>query len=285
MYVRPPDTVTRPLFSLARGGRRPGGCCQPAAAAPATAPRTYDAAAPRTRRRAGVRRPRVRVPGAHESLGLAAPRPQRGRPRRHVPGPFRAQRVRRGPGQAAHRPRSRRRRPRLRSDRPVRGEPGHHRELPHRAPRRGRRAIRADRRRLAGAGRRAVLPGDRAGADGTRAPPSLRGRGSPRARHRGRAVRRRAPRRRPRRRARRRGAGAPRVLDAAGRARTGPHRDARRHRRHDPGRAGRDHPLAAGRACSSSRVGRAPARRWSRCTAPRTCSTPTGSRSRTRACS
>ena len=38
-------------------------------------------------------------------------------------------------------------------------------------------------------------------------------------------------------------------------------------------------------ACSSCRAARAPARRSSPCTAPPTCCTPTGSRSRTRACS
>ncbi len=38
-----------------------------------------------------------------------------------------------------------------------------------------------------------------------------------------------------------------RLLHAARRARAGPHRPAGRHRRHHPGRAGRDHPLAAGR--------------------------------------
>ena len=38
-------------------------------------------------------------------------------------------------------------------------------------------------------------------------------------------------------------------------------------------------------ACSSSRAARARARRWSRCTGPPTCCTPSASRSRTRACS
>ena len=60
---------------------------------------------------------------------------------------------------------------------------------------------------------------------------------------------------------------------AARRARARPHRPARRHRRHHPGRAGRDHPLARRPACSSCRAARAPARRSSPCTAPRTCST------------
>ena len=52
------------------------------------------------------------------------------------------------------------------------------------------------------------------------------------------------------------------------RARDGAHRPARRHRRHDPGRAGRDHPLAACPACSSCRAVPARARPSSRCTAP-----------------
>ncbi len=149
--------------------------------------------------------------------------------------------------------------------------PGGDRELPHRPPRRRRRAVRAGRRRLAGAGRRAVLPGHRPRADGPRPPPPLRRRGPHAARHRGRAVRRRPPRRRPRRRAR------------AGRARRrpqlrgystllaalerGPHRHARRHRRHDPGRAGRDHPLAAGRR--ARRAGRPGHRQDRRRPAPR----------------
>ena len=65
-------------------------------------------------------------------------------------------------------------------------------------------------------------------------------------------------------------------------ARTGP---PHRHRRHHPGRAGRDHPVRARPACSSSRAGPAPARPSSPCTAPPTSSTRTGSRSRARACS
>ncbi len=66
----------------------------------------------------------------------------------------------------------------------------------------------------------------------------------------------RPPRCRPRRRARWRsadaGAAAAWLQHADRLDRARPHRHARRHRRHDPGRAGRDHPLAAGR-----RAGRA----------------------------
>ena len=80
-------------------------------------------------------------------------------------------------------------------------------------------------------------------ADGPRPPPPLRHPGPPAARHRGRALRR--GRRPPRRRAgrRRRGPGDPGPEHADRRPRGGPHRPAQRHRRHDPGRAGRDHPL------------------------------------------
>ena len=63
---------------------------------------------------------------------------------------------------------------------------------------------------------------------------------------------------------------------AARRARRRAHRPDGRHRRDDPGRAGRDHPLRARRARSWSRAVRAPARPPSPCTAPRTCCTRTG---------
>ena len=76
---------------------------------------------------------------------------------------------------------------------------------------------------------------------------------SPAAGHRGRALRRGAPRHR------QRGRGALRAAwlqHPAGGARAGPHRPARRHRRHHPERAGRDHPLAAvGRAGGAGRSG------------------------------
>ena len=135
-------------------------------------------------------------------------------------------------------------------------------------------------RRLAGAGRRAVLPGHRGAAGwassgaGT-SPPSGRtvigiedevldldayGPGSGTAP----AVA---------------GEGALLVaLDAA------PHRPDARHRR-APSRPSRTGSSARRwPACSSSRAGRAPARPRSRCTAPRTCSTPTASGSPAAAC-
>ena len=255
-----PIEFREPLF----GARGRGDTQHPIPGADHRDPRrTNDAAAPRTGGRAGPRRPRVRVPRSHEAVGVAHARPHRGRPRRHVPGALRAQRVRRGPRQAARRPRPRRRRPRVRAHRPHGRDAGHDGGVPHRPPGRRRRAVRADRRRLAGTRRRAVLPGHRTRADGPRAPPPLRRRGAHRPRHRGRAVRRRPPRCRPRRRPRagraapngerrrcrreRRPSGAARLLHAARRPRARAHRHARRHRRHDPGRAGRDHPLAAGR--------------------------------------
>jgi hypothetical protein len=115
--------------------------------------------------------------------------------------------------------------------------------------------------------------------DGPGPAPPLRHPGPPAARHRGRAVRR--------------GRGLGIGADVGGTACRAtarssppsrrPHRSARRHRRHHPGRAGRDHP----RRCPASwwcRAVPAPARPWWRCTGPPTCSTPTGSRSRARAC-
>ena len=120
---RPPGRVAGPIFALAQ--------------------RRNDAAAPRTGRRAGPRRSRLRLPRAHEAVGLAAPRPQRGRPRGHVPGPLRAQRLRRSADQAPRRPRSRRRRPGVRAHRPLRREPRRRRDVPHRTARRRRRAQRA----------------------------------------------------------------------------------------------------------------------------------------------
>ena len=85
---------------------------------------------------------------------------------------------------------------------------------------------------------------------GLRPSPPLRGRGPHAARPRGRAVRRGSPRRR-----RRRGPRRPRSAPAPGcvaTARCSPRSSgvapaAGRHRRHHPGRAGRDHPLATGR--------------------------------------
>ena len=85
-------------------------------------------------------------------------------------------------------------------------------------------------------------------------------------------------------RRRRRRAPGHRSGRALHRARGGPHRPAGRHRRHHPGRAGRDHPRPAARRAGGAGRARAPARRWWRCTGPPTSSTPTGSRSRARAC-
>ncbi len=102
-------------------------------------------------------------------------------------------------------------------------------------------------RRLAGPGGRAVLPGHGPGADGPRPSPPLRHPRPQAARHRGRAVRR--GRRPPGRRAggQRRRRPGPRPGLAHRRPRGVAHRPAVRHRRHDPGRAGRDHPVAAAR--------------------------------------
>ena len=162
------------------------------------------------------------------------------------------------------------------------------RELPHRPPRRGRRALRAGRGRLAGTGGRAVLPGHRPRADGPAcAAATSPSRAAP-ARHRGRAVRRGPPRRRPRRgpRARRRRpapgcAATPRCSPRSSAA-----APASSATSSPPSRPSRTRSSARPRpACSSCRAVRAPARRSSRCTAPRTCCTRTASRSRTRACS
>src|SRR5688500_9447412 len=68
--------------------------------------RTNDAA-PRPGGRTGPRRSRVRVPRAYEAVGVAHEGSHRARPRWHVPGALRAQRVRRGPAQAPRRSRSR----------------------------------------------------------------------------------------------------------------------------------------------------------------------------------
>ena len=66
---------------------------------------------------------------------------------------------------------------------------------------------------------------------------------------------------------RRRAARAARLQHAARRARARAHRHARRHRRHHPGRAGRDHPLPAGRR--ARRAGRPGHRQDGRGAAPR----------------
>ena len=134
---------------------------------------------------------------------------------------------------------------------------------------------------------------------------STGGRPRPRAFYRataaapGGVVRRRhiATRGRARDRRRRRGAGPRRhgrsastppltgegALLAARRARTAPAGWATSSPPSRPSRTGSSAPTWP--ACSSSRAGRAPARRPSRCTAPPTCSTPTASGSRAAACS
>ena len=150
--------------------------------------------------------------------------------------------LRRGDRSAPDPARPGRRGPRLRPDRPGTGQRPGGRGLPHRPSGRGRRGPGAHRDRLAGPGGRAVLPGHGPQPDGTGAAAALRHEGPPAARHRGRALRRGPPRghRRERR-------GPVGLLHAARRSGDAPHRPAGRHRRHDPGRAGRDHPLAAGR--------------------------------------
>ncbi len=107
------------------------------------------------------------------------------------------------------------------------------------SPRRGRPG-RPCRHRLAGAGRGALLPSQSPRAAGSRAAAPDHG-GPPRGRRR---------RRRHLRRQRRGGRfhPTPRRRCPAGRARTGAYRRDARHRRHDPGRAGRDHPCATGPA-------------------------------------
>ena len=232
-----------------------------------------------------------RVPGACPAGRVPDAGAHRGGAGWHPPGPLRAGRLRRGHLQPAHPARPARRGAGVRAHRPPdadatarRREQPRRRVVPHRPPRRGRRGARSGRHRLAGAGRRALLPGHRAAtrwASSAAATSPSQGRqllgiedelfGDEPPRHR------------------QRGATAPvrpaRLQHADRRPRAGPHRPARRHRRHHPGRAGRDHPLARRPACSSCRAARAPARPWSPCTAPPTCSTRTASRSRTRACS
>ena len=80
-----------------------------------------------------------------------------------------------------------------------------------------------------------------------------------------------------------RGAGH-RQPDPDRRDRAPPRRADARHRRHHPARAGRAGPRRPGRDRSACRARRAPERRPSGCTAPRTCSTCTGSGCAARAC-
>ena len=242
----------------------------------------------RPRGGAGLHRTRLQVPG-----GARGPRP---------PGSSRWSRSGRGvaptrPGSSATssgtrsssrltRARPRRRLAGLRPHRPRRPARNGRRErhLLHRPHRGGRPEPGAGRRRLAGAGGRALLPGHRPAADGAGPAPPLRHPGPHPARHRGRALRR----------ARRSGSarvtatgprGAQRLRRAHRRPRDGPHR-AGWATSSPPSRASRTRSSAPScRACWSCRAVPAPARPSWRCTAPPTCSTPTASRSRARACS
>ena len=227
--------------------------------------------ASRARRRAALRRRGLRAP-RRDARGRPAGGPGllRGRAGRHPPGPARARRRRRPDPPAPRRPRHRRPAPLLRPPRPARPTRPHYvgrvsvtdaeqdpLVVDWRAPvaepfyratavepmgvvrRRHFLTRPADGRVLVGLDDEVF---DADAADGRRSS-SVIGRGR-----------------------------------AARGARPGPHRPDGRHRRHDPGRAGRGDPSgAAGRARRDRRC-RAPARRPSRCTAPRTSSTRTGSR-------
>ena len=128
--------------------------------------------------------------------------------------------------------------------------------------------------RLARPGGRRVLPGDRGRAAARRTPPGAALRRPRRRRGRGRAARRRGRDRPPdRRRGRADGAAVPRPrpVDALD-------------RRHHPGRAGQGDPRARQGRRRRSPAAPAPARPWSRCTARRTCSTPTAAATRAAAC-
>ena len=193
----------------------------------------------------------------------ARPRGWPGRARRHgVPGGEAdrpARRRPRGPGVRPPRPAGRaRRRPALhRPDRPARRRP----------------RLAAD--RLARARGRRVLPGHRRRPAERRTPPRAALRRPDGRRRRGRAARRRG-RDRPADRRRGRPDGAalprPRPVDALDRG-------------HHPGRAGPGDPGARRAAWRRSPAAPAPARRSWRCTARRTCSTPTGVATRPAACS
>ena len=129
--------------------------------------------------------------------------------------------------------------------------------------------------RLARPRRRGVLPGHRGRAARRRTPPGAALPGAERRRGRGRAARRRALGDRPADRRRGRADGAalprPRPVDALD-------------RRHHPGRAGQGDPGPRQGRRRRSPAARAPARRSSRCTARRTCSTPTGAATSAAAC-
>ena len=136
----------------------------------------------------------------------------------------------------------------------------------HRTHRRPRRRLRAARHRLARAGGRALLPGHAEQPDGRHPPPRAALPQRQGRRHRGRPA---GPRGQPRRPAdHRRGR-------ADGGAVARPRPPDARHRRDDPGRAGRGDPRRPPRRHRHLAAGPAPARPWWPCTAPPTCSTPT----------
>ena len=249
---------------------------------------------PMPTRRAGDRRgsvasPRRRPLGAAVHPDLAAEQRYLDRAHEHLAA-MRARVERAGRRPGGRRPLRRRRRHR---SPPARGLPGGHRRrraarsasaastptsgehVVRRPPPRGGRPRRSGRGRLAGRRGHALLPGHLPRPARPPRPAPLRARG-PRA---GRPVRRGL---------RRPGLGPPRHRRGrppAGRAGPGPHRRDARHRRHDPGRAGRGDPGPARPAARSSRAARAPARRRSASTAPRSCCTTTARCSSATACS
>ena len=220
------------------------------------------------------------MPGADPPGRLEAARPHRGRPGRHVPGPLRAGGLRRGPGQPPH---------------PAR--PGQAALVFGRIDRAGEDGT-AGRAGAEGTAVESYHIGRLAVADEEREPVVIDWRApvaEPFYRATGRDPMGLARRRHFATKGRqvlaiedelfgeghlgvtgeRRPVG---LLDPAGRAGDPTHGPARRHRRHHPGPAGRDHPFCRSRASSWCRAGRAPARRSWRCTGPPTSSTRTGSR-------
>ena len=262
-----PDRIIHPPNGLARS------------ASGRSTSRGAHGSTPRSRGGAGLHRPGLPVPRGLPRGRHPAELDGRGRPRRHRAGPLRARRHLGHDAAPAVAAAPRRRLAVLRSHRRG-GRPD---ALLHRAHRGQRRSAGAGHRRLAGPGGRAVLPRHRAATtwawpgagtsppgagccstsrtscSATPPPPSA-------------SIRSAAPNGIS-------GHGA--LISALETVALG---QARRHRRHHPGRAGRDHPGRAARACWWCRAVPARARRWWRCTAPPTCCTPTGSRSRARAC-
>ena len=277
---RQTDRVTRPPRAARREHIRSRG---------GIPTRTNDAAAPRTGGRAGPRRSRLRVPRTHRGNRPGAcetsPRPTSAARSR----PLRAQRLRRGAGQAADRPRSRDAALVFgRIDR-MAETPDADGGLPHRAP-----AVADEQSEPIVVDWRAPVAEPFYRATGREPMGLVRGAATSRsrdarARHRGRAVRRRPPGRRPRRRARPGRARGAVPSCAATRRCSPPSSAAARARsatsspRSRPSRTRSSAPRRP--VCSSSRAARAPARRSSPSTAPPTSCTPTASRSRTRACS